>query len=213
MNMDECPFMEWIMSNIPSDDERKLVNIVADNMAHFEDMLFAPETSTYKLIQCQSRLKNSDEWINDEVGRPDELAYFSHTFLRYKVEKLDGMLGYYNHEEQLICVTPEALNNNFVILHEMIHVYEDLINELPLFYHDMVYWALYSDLRKKIPKLDEIITGHAHLLNESSIYQFGGLHDILFLLKSFDLDIRMGAQLGTVFGYNRVDVFKEYGYK
>ena len=64
----------------------------------------------------------------------------------------------------------------------------------------------------KIPELDNIITGHAHLLNESVLYKQGGLHDILFLLKSFDLDIRMGYPLGTVFGYGRIDIFKKYIY-
>ena len=57
------------------------------------------------------------------------------------------------------------------------------------------------------------ITGHAHLLTGSTIYSSGGLHDILFLLKSFDLDIRMGYPLGTVFSYGREEEFKEYSYK
>lgn len=76
----------------------------------------------------------------------------------------------------------------------------------------MVYWALYKDLRNKIPQLDEIITGHAHLLTGSTIYRSGGLHDILFLLKSFDLDIRMGYSLGTVFAYGYDEDFKGYSY-
>jgi hypothetical protein len=60
--------------------------------------------------------------------------------------------------------------------------------------------------------LDEIITSHAHMLTGSSLYARGGLHDILFLLKSFDLDIRMGYSLGTVFAYGRSDEFKDYSY-
>ena len=76
----------------------------------------------------------------------------------------------------------------------------------------MLYWTLYKDLRNKISKLDEIITKHAHVFNESDLYEEGGLHDILFLLKSFDLDIRMGYPLGTVFGYGRIDIFKKYIY-
>lgn len=35
--------------------------------------------------------------------------------------------------------------------------------------------------------------------------QFGGVHDLLFLLKSFDLDLRMNYPLGTVFGYGMAD--------
>ena len=69
-----------------------------------------------------------------------------------------------------------------------------------------------EDLKTKIPKLDDIISSHAHLLTGSTIYYRGGLHDILFLLKSFDLDIRMGYPLGTVFGYGRADEFKDCEY-
>ena len=40
----------------------------------------------------------------------------------------------------------------------------------------------------------------------------GGLHDILFLLKSFDLDIRKRYPLGTVFSYGRQNEFQHYIY-
>lgn len=212
MNMDERPFWEWFRSDAPTDEERQLVEQVGEYEDYFQDMLFEPGTSTYELIQCKSKQEDSDEWIDDEVGRPDELAYFSTSFLKYKVEELNGMLGYYNKDEQLICVSPIALKNKHIVLHEMIHVYEDLINELPLYYHDMVLWALYKDLKIRIPKLDDIISSHAHLLTGSTIYNRGGLHDILFLLKSFDLDIRMEYPLGTVFGYGREDEFKDCEY-
>ena len=50
------------------------------------------------------------------------------------------------------------------------------------------------------------------MLTESGLYEAGGLHDVLFLLKSFDLDIRKGYDLGTVFGYGRRDDLKAYAY-
>jgi len=64
-----------------------------------------------------------------------------------------------------------------------------------------------------IPQLDEIITRHAHILTGSTLYSSGGLHDILFLLKSFDLDIRQGYPLGTIFAYGKDDEFKGYSYE
>ena len=213
MTMDEGPFMEWFWSDAPSDEERQLVDKVGEYEDLFQDMLFEPGTASYELIQCKSKQEGSDEWVDDEVGRPDELAYFMTTFLKYKVEELNDMLGYYDHSEQLICVSPEGLKNDHTVLHEMIHVYESLINDLPLYYHDMIYWALYKDLKKKIPKLDDIISSHAHLLTGSTIYNRGGLHDIVFLLKSFDLDIRKGYPLGTVFGYGRTEEFKDCEYE
>ena len=91
-------------------------------------------------------------------------------------------------------------------------MYEFVVNEQPLFFHDALYWSLYSSLKKKIPGLDEIISGQAHILSSSEIYKTGGLHDVLFLLKSFDLDIRMSYPLGTVFAYGVCDYFKCYEY-
>ena len=99
------------------------------------------------------------------------------------------------------------------ILHEMIHLHEYVINGLPLYFHDMIFWALYQDLREKIPALDEIVNHHSHQLTQSNLQSAGGNHDLLFLLKSFDLDIRMDYPLGTVFAYGRQDLFKSYSYK
>lgn len=212
MIMDENQFIEWFWSDKPSDDERKLVNLVSEYEDYFQDMLFKPGTSTYELIQCKSKQEGSEEWFDDEIGIPDELTYFSTTSLKYRVEELSDLLGYYNREEHLLCVSPEGLNNKITVPHEMIHVYESLINELPLYFHDMVYWALYKDLKTKIEDLDDIISNHAHILTGSTIYSQGGLHDILFLLKSFDLDIRFNYPLGSVFGYGRTDDFQGYGY-
>lgn len=213
MNMDERPFFDWYWSGAATEDEIMLVDKVGEFEELFADMLFEPGTDTYNLIQCESQDPETGEWIADEVSRPAELAYFSTTFLKYKVEELDGMLGYYKPDEQLICVSPKGLRKDETILHEMIHVYEALINEQPMYMHDMLLWALYTSLKKRIHKLDDIISSHAHLLNGSTLYLEGGLHDILFLLKSFDLDIRMGYHLGTVFGYGRVEEFQNCEYQ
>lgn len=90
----------------------------------------------------------------------------------------------------------------------MIHMYEFVVNGLPSFYHDTLFWCLYKDLRNKINELDEIIDAHNHLLNEQTIYSQGGSHDTLFLLKSFDLDLKNNYPLGTVFGYGLTDWYK-----
>lgn len=97
-------------------------------------------------------------------------------------------------------------------MHEMIHLHEAVINELPLFYHDMMIWALYRKLRERIDKLDEIINDHAHLLNGTELFKQGGNHDILFLLKSFDLDIIKGLPLGTVFAYGKAEEYAAFEY-
>ena len=76
----------------------------------------------------------------------------------------------------------------------------------------MLFWTLERQVGKRIPRLDEILENHAHALNQHILYADGGKHDVLFLLKSLDLDMRMGYPLGTVFGYGRSDEFKGYSY-
>ena len=212
MNMDGSWFVDWYRVTA-SQEEKQLFDRVNEFADLFEDMLFRRETCTYSLIQCKSKSQDSDEWVDDEIDLPHELAYFSYTFFHFKVEQMEDCDGAFSHDDQALTVTPQALANDSTILHEMIHLHEYVINDLPLFYHDMVYWALYKDLKEKIPALDDIITSHAHLLTGSTIYSSGGLHDILFLLKSFDLDIRMGYPLGTVFAYGREEEFKGCSYK
>ena len=141
---------------------------------------------------------------------PSELAEFSYQWFDFKVKSLKGRLGEFNPANQTLTVKPAALEDGSTILHELIHLHEFVIDGLPMFYHDMVYWALYKDLKKKIPRLDNLITDHAHMLTGASIYSRGGLHDILFLLKSLELDIRMGYPLGKVFGYGLAEELESF---
>lgn len=212
MEMDKYhdEFVEWMKNGPP--EEKLLYDKVYDFGEFFQDMLFEKGTAPYDLIKCQVRVSDADteqeEWGEDDLLRPDELAYFSYTYFKMKVEELPGYAGCYNKKEQILCVTPEAVANDVVILHEMIHLHESVINDLPFYFHDVLYWALYQDLRKKIANLDDAISQYAHILNESDLYSRGGLHDVLFLLKSFDLDIRQGYPFGTVLGYGQADDFK-----
>lgn len=211
MEMDDSWYMDWYCTQA-SPEEKRLVKKVEEFGELFDDMLFQEGTRTYELIKCQTKENGSDEWIDDEMQLPDELSCFSYTFFHFKVEQLERGLGQYNRIDQTMTIIPEKLEDDSAILHEMIHIHEEVINELPMYYHDMIYWSLYIDLKNKIPKLDEILTGHAHLLTETSIYNWGGLHDILFMLKSFELDIRMRYPLGTVFAYGREKELKDYTY-
>ncbi len=107
-----------------------------------------------------------------------------------------------------------TIESDSIILHELIHLHEFVLRDerVLLYFRDMLFWSLYQQVKKRIPKLDELIAGHAHSLNQKVLHEDGGLHDVLFLLKSFDLDMRMGYDLGTVFGYGRTDKFKKYSY-
>lgn len=167
----------------------------------FGDMIFAEGSSTFDYIKCQSKLSKTDKWIDDTVSLPYSIEYFSYGSFTYHVKDLGRAAGQFDRGNFSLSVAPEYLDDDSVILHEMIHLHEFVINLQPYFYRDAIFFCLYKDLSKKIVDLDQRIEAHGHILNSSSIAAIGGTHDILFLLKSFDLDLRKGYNLGTVFGY------------
>ena len=171
----------------------------------FADMLFEPESMTGKFIAVKAKSFDNDEWEDTFMDRPDQLEYFSHDWFLFAVEDLGGSLGCYSSMEYKLSVSPECVNRDDVILHEMIHLHEAVLDGLPTYYRDVVLYCLYKELQSKVPDLDDRIESHGHILNESTLARTGGRHDILFLLKSFDLDLRMGYPLGTVFGYGMAD--------
>ena len=117
----------------------------------------------------------------------------------------EGFSGECNTANMTITIAPESAEDDNVLLHEMIHAFEHLIDRLRSYsqLHDVVLLCLYNDLKPKIPDLDGRIIHHAHLETGVGITEDGGRHDVLFLLKSFDLDLRLGRPLGTVCGYER----------
>lgn len=198
-------FMEWY--HYASEDEKYLIEKVEEyGIEYFDDMTFRPGSCSYELTRLTITDKDGNVY-EEGMNVPDDLEDLDYTCnFRFKVEDLDDCEAYYDHEEKTLCVSPEALRDGTTILHEMIHLHEHVINDLPMYFHDTLYWALYSKLKNQIPKLDEIINEHAHIWNGMKLYELGGLHDILFLLKSFDLDLRNGYKLGTVFAYGREDI-------
>ena len=211
MKMDDSWYMDWLWKEA-TNQEKKVRDKIYEYSPMFGDMLFESGTYSYDLLQCEYLDRETGEWVKSEFPKYEELEHFSYNFFRVKVEETENCNGYYNHKNQVICISPKCVEDKACILHEMIHLHESVINDLPLYLHDMLLWALYGKLKAQIPKLDEIISDHAHILTGSTLYSQGGLHDILFLLKSFDLDIRNHYPLGTVFAYGRADNFKEYDY-
>jgi len=134
MDMNESWFMDWYYSHA-SADEKRLHDRMSEFDDYFLDMRFEKGTKAYDLIKCQSKPTGSDEWIDVEAMRPDVLEYFSTTFIKTKVEELEGCCGYYNHQEQVLCVSPKYVDDDATVLHEMIHLFESIINELPLYVH------------------------------------------------------------------------------
>lgn len=171
----------------------------------FDDMLFSKGSITNQFIMVKAK-NDAGEWVDRVGDLPPELNDFTYDWFDYYVADLDeGTAGCFKPDEQSITIDTEHVGDEPVILHEMIHLHEYVLNELPMFYHDSYFWCLYTDLRDKIPDLDERIRDYGHVHKENNLAELGGIHDLTFLLKSFDIDLRMGYKLGTVFGYGYDD--------
>lgn len=197
MNMKE----KWF-GQIWTKEQKELIDLVCENGELFEDMLFSKDTISYTYIAIKSSCDDGKTWIDDVVDLPNELEYFSYDYFDFHVDKIeDNVIGCFNVKEQSMTIDPDHLHDEPTILHEMIHLHEFVLNELPMFYHDAYFYCLYRSLQSQITDLDVRIEAHGHLFNENQLYMKGGLHDILFLLKSFDLDLKKGYRLGTIMGY------------
>ena len=209
VNKDDRWFMDWYWSEATEEQKRLHDRYMLFDETLFGDMVFAEGSASRKLIEIKSKAVNSDSWLDDVMTLPDELEYYNSNWFKTQISDLEEhAMGQFDPVNQIITISPKAVDSDSVLLHEMIHAHEFVVNEMPMYFHDMILWALYTDLKCKIDGLDDAISQHAHFLNEWDIARFGGCHDILFLLKSFDLDIRQGYTLGTVFGYSGIDDFK-----
>lgn len=201
--VDRC--FDWQLTASP--DELHLLDKVYSFSDLFDDMIFAKGSSTYDFVKCQVKDTDSNEnaWKDYRLTLPDELEYLSYGSFTYHVKELGKSNGRFSGEDFSISISPNSIDDDSVILHEMIHLHEFVIDLLPTFFHDAILFCLYKDLSKKLCDLDDRIEAHGHILNSSAIAAIGGTHDILFLLKSFDLDLRKGYKLGTVFGYSMTE--------
>ena len=122
----------------------------------------------------------------------------------YHIKKLDDCAALCDSKDRTITFDPEYASDKATILHEMIHAYENIIDSIQLtLIREIIFLHLYNKLKPEIPDLDDKIAGHANILSGMNIYIQGGKHDILFFLKSLDLDLRCGYKLGTVCDYDR----------
>jgi len=168
----------------------------------FDDMLFSPFSivGEYTEVEINGRKTHLDP--------PDKLTGIADSFT-YRVEPLDGCNGRVDLENKVMTIDPACLKDYSVVLHEVIHIVASAYDNLPRFFRDAVLLALYNKLSTDIQNLDKLIIKHTHILSGYDITEAGGEHDILFLLKSLDLDIRLGYKLGTVCGYGRSDLFDQ----
>ena len=181
-------------------DDILFKKVLEYEFTYFDDMLFSVDSIVSEFVKYEY----SNDKGNMFTSWADmEMSLDENYFCCYVKRLEDNVEGRTNFPKRMIIVDPKYLDNDSVILHEMIHAYECLINDRWSFYHDILTLCLYKDLISKIPDLDGRILAHTHVLNGDRISRDGGAHDILFFLKSLDLDLRCNFKLGTVCGYGR----------
>ena len=62
----------------------------------------------------------------------------------------------------------------------MIHLYEDVLDDFPMYYRDIVLWQLYKSMDAEIDDLDRRIAAFTRLDHQQGIDEVGGCHDILY---------------------------------
>ena len=214
MTLNSSYFMNWYWHE-SSEKEQALWDKVAAMMYdYFEDMLFRRDSITEPFSRVQTLAAKGDiysdeymdgEWEDEVLSLPDTLEYFSAENVRVSIDNLSQAKGMFHIRSEdgvpEIVIGDNYVNDDTVIAHELIHLHETILEEYLPYACDIVFWALYQDLKTKINNLDEIISRHLSLLNIRDINWEGGKHDLLFFVKSLDLDLRLGKELGTVFDY------------
>lgn len=163
---------------------------------YFEDMRFEPSSILKDYLVFLYDGYDCENSFDLNLGLEDY-------YYRYNIESLEDDAGIHNKEERSIKIDPEHIEDKTVILHEMIHAHENIVNAAYPFLRDILLLSLYNLLKDRIDDLDDRIKAHAHVISGENIYNLGGNHDVLFYLKSLDLDLRCDYKLGTICGYGR----------
>lgn len=166
---------------------------------YFRDMRFEDDRILHEFSD------DDDLYESGFTGFP-QIDHFTYNWYTFMIDDDLDCEGCFNSDGQVLCISSEHINEE-TILHEMIHLHESVLSSVPSYFRDIVFMSLYWKLKEEIPDLDDIIRGHGNILNENTILGQGGEHSVLFLLKSFDIDLRRSEPLGTIFGYGREGIF------
>lgn len=162
-------------------------------LEYFKDMIFWPSSPI---------LKPFLDSIRTPLGTNLSISISSYNF---KIKKLrGGNIGRCNYKQRIIYIDPGFKTDKTVILHEMIHAYEMMLlqkRDEGQMMRDILFYSLYKNLEPKVRGIDNLITAHIGIHNQLQMNEKGGNHDMLFYLKSLDLDLRLKLPLGTIGGY------------
>lgn len=182
-------YNEWWSNRTP--EEYALQGLCFDyEEEYFEDMLLKDGSLLNDIIETTSE-------ITDGI-------FLGMDKLRLYIVNSDDFYGCFYRNEGKIEISKDYENDKSVILHELIHYYENMLEEeLPSLIRELLVLELYNKLIPQIPDLRKRIFKHCELYSYTETFKGSGQHGVLFFLKSLDLDVRCGFPLGTVCGYGR----------
>lgn len=152
----------------------------------FDDMRMERESICGPFVAAEAQ-REDGTWEPETIPLPDELTYFSYDLFKLKLCKKKGSnKAQFYPGTGCFVITPEGLEDEKLVLHNMIHLHEWVLNQVPGHYKEMVTKSLYQELRKSISNLDERIEENLSFFRESQTDC--DEHDTLFFLKSLDLD-------------------------
>ncbi len=147
-----------------TDLDRKLWEKVIQFSDFFEDMLFTPGTITYPFLECKISDDNGNE-IAPTAVLPVGLHNFNYNSFYYRVREMTPpYMACFNKANYSLKVDPRHIDDDYVILHEMIHMHEFVLEIYPTYYHDAILYSLYHDLRSKIEDLDRRMERQGHIV-------------------------------------------------
>ncbi|MDE5824038.1 MAG: hypothetical protein K2H91_05055, partial [Lachnospiraceae bacterium] len=195
-------YHKWFENKTEKEEDLELFILLQEDL--FSDMIFEKGSTTGDYM-----LRNGKHLTFETELSIDE-QYF-----RFIVEHVAKYDAYTDVNSRKIVVDIEHINNKPTILHEMLHAHEFILQKRKPLLKEIVLLELYKDLKPKLSQrnidIDTWIFNHANIPHNEELAVAGGEHDLLFFLKSIDLDIRCGFELLTVFGYDYTRNFKELG--
>lgn len=204
--------MEWYQT--ASEEEKRLADNVARLERLFDDMRFRPGTVADTLIVTSYINPDTNEKFEDFYDVPDFFDNLSvDLYFTFKVEEgADETAGTTYTDDRIVRISPDRIDDEIVLLHEMTHVYDYLYTTINGRYRDSIFWCLYRYLSKRISNFDELIDLAGNFAFQDHLQYSGGNHSLLFIMKTLELDIRKGFQLGTVMQYDFCDYLEDYSY-
>ena len=182
-------------------DEIELYDLIIEyDEKLFKDFTFQRESLITPFLKGKTKVNG--KWVTFYENPHEAIESITDSLYRFLVADLEDAEGLVKHPTRTMTIPLHNLGRKDVILHEMIHIYEDVLHPM---YKEILQHCLYVRLSKKIPDLDTHILERCNLaiLHENAID--GGYHGPLFHLKSLDLDCRCRFNLGTVFGGKRIE--------